>query len=235
MRGFDSRSGLKVCPAKQDLALRDKNHYSRVQLPSWPQYMDSSKIGLLGLPIGYLSKIGLYLVIVGQKPACEVFANEPIKNESGKIKHFLKREGLFFRSIPIYDTKDERAGNRLYLVSRSPLLAQQLKAIWIAKKWGTRQQHLKHGLLVGFPKKAVETYTRTVGDKEEFAKMMLSNKEAHQKFRKESWGTYLTYIVRRGYEKEDAETARRWAETVQNGFPELAHEFETWVKTLERF
>ena len=60
---------------------------------------------------------------------------------------------------------------------------------------------------------------------------MLSNKEAHQKFRKESWGTYLTYIVRRGYEKEDAETARRWAETVQNGFPELAHEFETWVKT----
>ena len=199
------------------------------------QYMDRSKIDLLELPIGFFGKVCLYLVMAGQKPAAEIFSHESVKNESGKIRDFLKRERLFFRTITIYDTKDEKTGSRLYLVSQSPLLVLQLKRIWNARKWGTKQHHLKHGLLVGFPRGAVWAYANTIENKEEFTKVMLSTKTAHGKFDKEPWGAYLTYVVRRGYEEKDVKTAKRWAKTVRDEFPKLASEFEKWAKTTEQF
>ena len=171
---------------------------------------------LLSLPITLNEgKVHLWLTYRDLKPV-STFQLSGKKSEDKKVFDWLARAGLHY--IP--DLK----GNHVYFASKDVELAEKAKEImW---KQNHKNQVAK-GKLFGYPAKASELIAKFW--KEPKSEIMTRRVQLLARGYP-GYYRYAAYMLRKGYESEDGEVAKKWARIIRQEIPELAKAYEQDVK-----
>ena len=178
---------------------------------------------LNSLPILNSDKVNLWLVYKGLKKATTCDPGENKFSEDA-LREILELMDLEYRILD-----DKR--RYFYCVAQDADVAEEVVNNIYKLSTMDRQIHLKLGELFIFPKDAVHAYADNIEDIKNYRFEKIVNVvEFNKRFKHLYWEPYVRYCVRRGYEMEDSQQGKAWADEIRKELPELAKKFEAEIR-----
>lgn len=204
-----------------------------------PDLSDENKNLLRSLPILHLdSKIELWLVLTGNKPATEIYVLPRYYNtgenilevtdaDIKQIEVFLQRNNLFFLLLSETNNRPNpfsaihgliEIHDRVFLVASDKKTLDEFSTAWKSRETPSPVNDLIFGKAFGFPNEAVQAYVNNP----ESLSSIIANMQHYQK---ENWIPYLSYSPRNKH-PEDLRVAKRWAKIIKTDLPDIAEVYE---------
>lgn len=169
-----------------------------------------------------VGKVNLWLVFRNVKPMASIVLNFNWGEDENKqrliLSWFEKTEMLFCVS--------QKFSNTLHI-------SKKQKALDLNKKYEMRNDfngHYVRGLLYGFPRKAVEVYSREILKVEPIKSDKLTFAFHSPDLKNKYWLFYNEYFLRSRLEFEDSFVAKKWADLARKEIPVVAGQFESEMK-----